>query len=160
MTGGVREIPLTQGQVALVDEEDYERVNAFKWNARWSSHNKSFYATRSVRNHASRKTIYMARFIMNTPIGLFCDHINMNTLDNRKINLRNCTQAQNNINRRIHKNNKLGVKGIFIQRKSFRAKARFNNKNILDKTFPTLEEAIAARDGAIKKYHGEFGRTE
>lgn len=54
----MKEIPLTQGQVALVDDEDFERVNAFKWCAKWHSKTKSFYAVRSKQLKGKKKRLY------------------------------------------------------------------------------------------------------
>ena len=149
------EIPLTQGKVALVDDEDFERVNAFKWCADWSYSTKSFYARRKEK----KKTIFMERLIMQTPNNMTCDHINHDTLDNRKNNLRNCTRAENARNRRLFSNNRLRVKGIRQLGKSYQARVKIAGKDVFCKTFPTLEEAVAAYAEAIKKYHGEFANT-
>jgi hypothetical protein len=151
----VKEIPLTQGQVALVDKDDFERVNAFKWYARWSPKANAFYAYRIQRENGKRNNIHIARFIMNTPKGMVVDHINGNPLDNRKINLRNCTQAQNSVNK--HKTiNKTGYRDIYKNGNTFRVTLRQNRIKLFDKCFRTIEEAIATRDEVGKKYHGEF----
>jgi hypothetical protein len=156
----MKEIPLTQGQVALVDDEDFERVNAFKWYARWLTQTKSFYAARNTGPRRNRKMILMARFIMNTPKGMECDHIQHNTLDNRKNNLRNCTRSQNSMNKRLRSDNTTGFKDISKNNGSYLTQVWANGRYVYCKCFPTLEEAIAARDEAVKKYHGEFACTE
>ena len=94
-----RKIQLTQGQFALVDAEDFERVNKFKWYARYSSHTKTFRAMRSL----NPGTIHLSRFILN--LNKFwkdgvVDHINHKTLDNRKQNLQIISIGENCIRRR------------------------------------------------------------
>jgi hypothetical protein len=90
----VKEMPLTKGKVALVDDEDYIELSKYKWGLYTSSKNL-FYATR----HDGQKTIAMHRAIMNTPAGMETDHINGNGLDNRKENLRIVTRRENQQNR-------------------------------------------------------------
>lgn len=151
----MKEIQLTQGQVALVDDEDFEYLNQWRWCIRWSKNTQSYYAMRTEYK-PFQKTIYMHRVIVNTPKGLECDHINHDTLDNQKHNLRNITHSQNMMNRRTQSNNKLGVKGVFKYGSVFRAQVRKDGKIVFDKTFTALGDAIVAHDDAIKKYHGEF----
>ena len=156
----MKEIPLTQGQVALVDDEDFERVNAFKWHASWNPRAQSFYARRTRVVSDGWQTILMHRFILDTPNYLETDHINHNTLDNRRENLRNCTRAQNKINKRVYSNNKLGIKGISMDRSSYRVQIWAGKKLVFSKNFPTLEKAINARNKAYTKFHGKFACKE
>lgn len=90
----VRYIPLTQGKFAIVDAADYERVSRHKWHV--SRHGGRLYAYRKARG----RTIPMHRFIMNPPKGMVVDHIDGNGLNNRRCNLRICTQRQNVYNSR------------------------------------------------------------
>lgn len=112
-----REIPLTQGQVSLVDEEDFERVNQFKWHALWQENKRCFYAYRSIRYADGRiGALSMHRFIMGVGYGdkQEVDHKNIDqTLDNRKSNLRLATFAQNMQNRKRQRNNTSGYKGVY-----------------------------------------------
>jgi hypothetical protein len=101
----VKEISLTQGQVALVDDEDFERVNQYKWNANYHKLQKQHYAERGIHicrinGKTKTKTIRMHRFIMDAPKGKSVDHINHNTLDNRKENLRIVSHRENHQNRK------------------------------------------------------------
>lgn len=150
----MKEISLTKGQVALVDDEDFERVNAFKWQARWTKSTKSFYAKRFF--HDSKRVIDMARFIINTPMNMVPDHINHNTLDNRKCNLRNSTRSQNNMNAGLRKDNKLRTRCIHVHQNRFRVEVMVNKKRVFRKCFGSLEEAIVARDEVLKIHFGEF----
>ena len=99
-----KEIELTQGQVALVDDEDYEELNQYNWCAHWSEDTKSYYAIRNTSKTEGKKTIRMHRFIMNvTEKSIEVDHKNGNTLDNRKQNLRLVTSRENSQNMHMKK---------------------------------------------------------
>ncbi len=91
-------IPLTQGRFAKVDPALYPWLAQFRWHVKTASH--ALYAVRTVQNNGRSHRILMHRMIMNTPDHLVCDHVNHDGLDNRVPNLRNCTTAQNNANRR------------------------------------------------------------
>ncbi len=156
----VKEIQLDKGQVALVDDDDFERVNAFKWQSTWNNNTGFFYAKRTECNNGKSSSIYMSRFIMNTPKGITCDHINHNTLDNRKSNLRNCTYSQNSFNRRTRKDNAVQHKNITASCGKFRVQLMINKKYVFRKTFSTLQEAIFARDRERKIHFGEFDCKE
>jgi hypothetical protein len=158
--GAVRtcEIQLTKGKIVRVDADDFERVNKFKWSAVWNPNTKSYYAVRGEGPRKDFRLIRMHRFIANTPENMICDHINHNTLDNRKHNLRNCTPSQSMMNRRLQSNNRTGYTGVFRYSTSFQARVRVGGKVIFQKNFRTLDEAVKAREEAVKKYHGEFAR--
>jgi len=96
-------IPLTKGQFALVDDEDYEDLKQFKWYANWCSHTKSFYAMRGVKMSTGKWTNeLMHRRILGLERGdkRQCDHLDHATLDNRRANIRVVTNQENNQNRR------------------------------------------------------------
>jgi hypothetical protein len=159
----VKTIPLTQGKVAFVDDEDFERVNQFKWSARWSQ-NGRWYALRNVHPSKDRRAIQsMHRFIMGLEYGdpREVDHKDrINTLDNRKSNLR-VTLDQNSQNRGIPITNKSGVKGVHWdeQREKWVAYIGSNGKRFNLGRFPTSELAAQAYDAAAKEIHGEFACT-
>ena len=102
----MKEIPLTQGKVALVDDEDYERLSKFKWCAQKKGN--VWYAMRnSLRGELKkRKMISMHRFLMNTPEGMDTDHWDGNGLNNRVSNLRIVTRRENLQNLKNIKNKK------------------------------------------------------
>jgi hypothetical protein len=107
-----------------------------------------------------RKTISLHRFIVNCPAGKCVDHINGNLLDNRRENLRICTQAENRYNSQKSKSNTSGYKGVSWSNsvKKWRSQIRRNKKNLHLGYYDTPEEAYATYCIASKKYHGEFGR--
>lgn len=156
----MKRIELTQDQYALVDDEDFEYLSQWKWFAHWSDFTQSFYAQRMDGKFPNRKVIVMARVIMNTPEGMKCDHKNHNTLDNRKNNLRNATNTQNNMNSRTYKNNKLEEKHICkLPDGRYKVQIYKGGKRVFSREFSTLESAISERDLQVQKFHGEFQYT-
>jgi len=148
----MKEIKLTQGKVALVDDEDYEYLNQWNWYASKRS-NGSFIAIRTV----NKKKVLMHRVIMNTPENLIVDHIDHNSLNNQKSNLRNCTHSQN------AQNMKLYCEGIFHKgiswdkvNEKWKAYIRVNGKLIHLGRFKDEENAARAYNTAATKYFGEF----
>jgi hypothetical protein len=143
----MRIIPLTQDQVTLVDDEDYKHLSQFKWCAHWNSGTRSFYAVRSGK----RETIRMSRVLMGCEKGdkTHVDHINHDTLDNRRENLRCVTCRQNHENMRNQ--SKYGV-GIRHQKgkNPYRAEAYAGGRIQHIGMFATSEEAIQARKEFLK----------
>lgn len=90
----MREIPLTKGKIALVDDADYEWLNGWKWLA--VKRRRYWYAGRKLTIAPNKqRLIKMHQVIMRPPTGLVVDHINHNGLDNRRMNLRICTSTEN-----------------------------------------------------------------
>lgn len=151
----MKEIPLTQGKIALVDDEDYERLLQWKWCASWSKTTRNYYV--KARNKGQNKTVFMHRIIMYALPGTQIDHINHDTLNNQKSNLRFVTQSQNSINQVIRTNNKTGIKGVFQNKRgSYCAQITKNYKHIHIGTFATKEEAHNAYINVAYKLFGEF----
>lgn len=147
------------GYKVLIDDEDYEMVSSLRWRVVPKNTSGQVYFMTWHEN----KRIRLHRFILGQKNkNIFVDHINGNTLDNRKSNLRNCTQNENQRNCRKHRDNKTGLKGIYYQKeaKKYHAQIMVNSKVIYLGLFTNKEEAHAAYCEASKKYHGEFGRTE
>lgn len=94
----MKRIPLTQGQFALVDDEDYDFLMKWKWYALKGKN--TFYAVRDIQIDKKKKTIWLHRVIMNIPEGMFTDHKDHDGCNNQRYNLRNCTKSQNNRNRK------------------------------------------------------------
>jgi hypothetical protein len=152
-----KQIPLTRGQFALVDDHWFDYLSRWKWIASRSEGTPSYYAMRVVTENGKQKAILMHRVVAKTPEGMPTDHKNHDTLDNRECNLRVATNSQNARNRRVQKNNKLGEKCIYVSSAgNYRVCVREGYKSVFDKTFQTLDEAIAARNKAVKEFHGEF----
>jgi len=154
----MKKIELTQGQFAMVDDDDFEELNKYKWCASWDR--DCFYVTRKVRINGKQKTLLMHRVIMNAQDGDIIDHIDRVPLNNQKSNLRLCSLSQNQHNRKINSNNSTGYKGISPSRKGYKAQIQLNGKKIYLGIRPTAEEAYELYKEGSKKYHGEFGRVE
>lgn len=157
-------IPLTRGQVAAVDAEDFERINAHKWFAKWNPRTRSFYAYRNGPTiEGRREFIAMSREILGLQRGdgWKADHEDHNTLDNRRSNLRRAAATQNMHNRKKNLNNTSGYKGVvfFPQTKRWRARIGINGERISLGFFSTREDAYAAYCAAALRLHGEFART-
>lgn len=157
-----REIKLTQGQIAIVDAGDFERLNKHKWHARWSKYTQSYYAMRGVyQKDGSIRAIAMQRDILGLLYGdpRVGDHRLRNTLDNRRfvngeINLRIVTKAQNNQNRRIQRNNTSGYRGVKPQGDKWVATIQDSGKQRYLGIFLTAERANQAVRGACIAMHG------
>lgn len=103
----MKKIKLTQGKYALVDDVDFDNLNSHKWYF-----NSTGYACRDKREGGKRKCYLMHREIMGANKGMDVDHINHNTIDNRRSNLRNVSRSQNNMNRIPKKNGSSKYKGL------------------------------------------------
>ncbi len=156
MDAGTKEIVLSAGETAIVDADDFDFLSQWKWSLGYNRSGTK-YAIRGTCKNYKKGTVYMHRVIMNTPKGLFTDHINHNGLDNRKINLRIVTGSQNQWNRRPNgPTSKL--KGVSWKKDHSRWEA---NITLGGKTrslgfFKNEEDAAAAYKVAAKKHHGEY----
>lgn len=153
-------IPLTQNQFTIIDDEDYEKVNQYKWFALFR--NNGIVACRKEWKNNKSKTIYLSRFIMNCPKNKLVDHINHNTLLNCKYNLRIVTKSQNAMNSKKRKNTTSKYKGvtyIINKRKIIKrwiVNIRKNNKSTYIGTFNTEKEGAIAYNFKAKELFGEY----
>ena len=158
----MQSLPVGKGVYALVDDEDFERVRHLSWRA--SARRQRFgvhqYVQRTVRVDDHRTTEYLHRLIVNAMPGDYVDHINGDTLDCRKVNLRICTHSQNLANTKRFRSSRNPYKGIWM-RDGCRwcAGIRSNGKKIYLGSFLTPEDAAIAYDEAARMFHGEFARV-
>lgn len=124
---------------ALVDDEDYEKVNEYDWRLKENGYI-------SINSSTS---IYLHRFIMNVKKGDYVDHINHNKLDNRRNNLRICTNKQNNWNKNY--NRTVGVSKT-SNGKKWRAYITINHKQKWLGSFLNKIDALSAYNEAVVKY--------
>ena len=141
--------------ITKIDTEDYETVKQYHWGI-LGKHSRY---TEYVYTKTSKYTIDLHRMLTNCPKGMVVDHINADGLDNRKENLRICTNAENIQNGKIRSNNKTGVNGVQFHQKAYVASITANNIQHYLGRFKTLEEAKKAREDAEIKYFGEFRRA-
>lgn len=153
----MREISLTQGKVAIVDDEDYEWLSRWKW-----FYGCGGYAGRHFRLNGKHNYLSMHRTILEVPPGMEIDHKNRNRLDNRRENLRVCTRSQNEANRGIFPNNTSGIKGVSWDKvnKKWRAAIVHNCKYIHIGRYGNIEDASAAFEIKAKELFGEFAYQE
>lgn len=156
-----KQIQLTKGKFALVDDEDYERLSQWKWQ-----YSTGGYAVRSVGSR-SKHEIRMHREIMT---GDRIDHINRNKLDNRRSNLRVASKSQNKANSKKHNNCRSIFKGVSQKSLKYRRKdgslcqtpIRFasritvNGKTTRLGYYKSELEAALAYDKAARHYFGEY----
>ncbi len=142
----MKKIQLSQNKFCLVDDEDFDMLNKHKW------YFCNGYAMRNKASHCG--LIRMHRVINNTPDGFFTDHINRNKLDNRKCNLRTVTKSQNEHNTPERKNNKYGIKGVYLdkRRNKWKAEIMINNKKLFLGYYIFPEMASNAYNMAKKTY--------
>jgi hypothetical protein len=157
----MKSIPLTQGKNAIVDDEDYEFINKWKWHA-YKGYGGVFYAHRSLHIGKRVKHIFMHRVINETPEGLDTDHVNGDGLDNRRENIRTATRSQNMFNRAKNKNNTSGYRGVSWHAKTqkWQVQVRVNNKNKYIGLFRSLEDAANAYKERSKELIGHEIRRE
>lgn len=148
-------IKLTKGLFVEVDDELFEELNQWKWYA--GGHKNYPYATRSEPNSTGDKKIRMHRFIMNPKPHELIDHIDRNTLNNKRQNLRICTTGQNKANSRGSKNPS-GFKGVF-KRKKYVAMIVINGELTYLGSFIKAEDAALAYDKRAIEVFGEFALT-
>lgn len=153
----MKEIGLTQGLVALVDDDDYGVISGLKWYAALEGKNKNYPDRYVARANIGYRKIYMHRLIMQAEMGVLVDHINHDGLDNRKSNLRLCTSRDNSRNTRGC-GAKSGFKGVHLHTKTglWRARIKVNKKEILIGYYATKNMAAKAYNNAAVELFGEF----
>jgi hypothetical protein len=145
----MKQIPLSQGLYALVDDEDYEALAVHKWHARKKP--RTFYA---ARNSAGKKIFMHVALGYSRP-----DHRDGNGLNNQRHNLRPASKAQNAQNNPRHLDNKSGFKGVSPQGNRWQADIRVDGKNRYLGCRALASEAAKLYDEAAVKHFGEYARV-
>ena len=163
-----REIPLTKGQVAIVDADNYDCLNKWSWHAHYVEGLRGFYAARGIIRSGKYFMILMHRQILGLPPGdpRTGDHKDPSkTLDNRRENLRIATRIEQACNRRKRSDSSTGYKGVTaFQNKNgvvYIAQIQIDGRHIYlgrRKTAKSAHEELYIP--ASIKYHGEFHRSE
>jgi len=139
-------------RVATVSDEDFDKVKSKNWHL----HKKGYPVTAFKRVTGKWTNIPMHRFLLPPKEGFEIDHINRDKFDNRRENLRYVLDCHNSRNTNVRRNNKLGYKGVCIQKNRFRAAIRVNGKRKHLGSFRSPEEAYAAYVEASRFYYGEY----
>lgn len=156
-SGATMLVPLTQGQVAVIDAADADAVRPYLWQARRDG--ETWYAITSVTvGYQRRETVLMHRLILGNPPG-DSDHWDGDGLNNRRSNLRPATRSQNVANSGVPKHNTSGFKGVQRTRSGrWHARIRLNSHWHCLGTFDTPEEAARAYDTRAQQEFGDFAR--
>lgn len=153
----MREIPLTKGRIALVDEDLYDELSQYKWHC-----NSNGYAGRRVSVEGRSVIELMHRRVMGLRFGdgLMVDHINLDKTDNRVCNLRVCTHSQNQMNKVSRKGSSSKYRGVGFHKKSGKWMAAIRHNQVREYlgVFEKEEDAAVAYNEASMKYHGEYAR--
>lgn len=154
-------LPLSKGQSAILDEDDFDRFSVFKWSAQWCPCTRSHYVVRySDGGVKGRHRIFLHRLVMDLSDDdpRQVDHRNHDTLDCRKENLRIATRSQNQMNRYKNLNNTSGFKGVSWHKRDseWRSQVVFEGRRIWLGRYRTKEEAAHAYDVKARELFGEF----
>jgi hypothetical protein len=158
----MKEIVLTQNKVALVDDEDYDKVNMYNWQAHRNYRGNSWYAATNIYlTRDNTTTLKMHRFIMNlTDIDPDIDHIDGDGLNNQKSNFRFCSQSQNNMNSKKRLNTSSIYKGVCLFRRTGKWLAYIDKDYVRHHLgyFDNETDAALAYNKAAIELFGEFAR--
>lgn len=152
---GVKQIPLTQGKFALIDDPDFQSVSEHKWFAVTDGWN--WYAARKVKKQQQR----LHNFLMEPPPGVRIDHRDGNGLNCQRRNMRISTHAQNQQNRRSKNPHTSRFKGVSWRKshKRWVAQIRVDRQVVYLGLFEREEDAARKYDAAAEKHFGEFALT-
>lgn len=156
--GAFVEIELSRGMKAIVSDDDFARVACFSWHA--LSSRGSFYAARTVKIGGVTAKILMHREIVAAAKGFVVDHIDHNTLNNSRANLRVCTPSENSRNSKTRKDSRSGIRCVKLESRGggifqYRATIRCNKK-AYRKWFHDLQSAALWCEKRRLELHGEF----
>lgn len=155
----MKEISLTLGKVALVDDDDYERIVRHKWQ--FYPYNAGYAVRKGSKRNGEPRTVRMHREIMNAPKGVQIDHINGNGLDNRKSNLRFANTQQNAFNReKPSVNCSSKYKGVLKRRddSNWVVRIKYNNRQFHLGTYQSETYAAAVYNVAAHIMFGSYCR--
>ena len=149
----MQQIPLSQNQVVLLDDNDFDRFSQFHWCYRGERGGAQGYAIRHVKMDRKYKTSYLHREIANPQPGQEVIFLNYDRLDCRRENLRVVTQEEARRHHRVRSDSKTGVKGVKYNRRpgTWSVDVYRGGSSTRLGTFLTKEHAIAAYEKALKK---------
>lgn len=154
----MREIPLSQGYIAKIDDADWPLVSGHSWHAYVHPRGGNVYAKATVRKGRGKSVVWMHRVILGARPGQIVDHANGDGCDNRRSNLRLCSHRENMRNRRAARTNKLGLKGVYQDGSRFRAIIMVDKRQMPAGNFNCPLKAARAYDVAAMRHFGEFAR--
>jgi len=154
----MKRIKLTQGKYALINDEDYEYLNQWKWHT--VKNKRTYYAHRhaSIKNNKKPRLIKMHQEVAERMGIKNPDHADRDGLNNQRNNLREATRSQQQANHSLQKNSTSGYKGVYWCKnvKKWRAQIVINERNIHLGLFTDIKDAAKVYNEAAIKYFGEF----
>lgn len=158
----MKEITLTQGKAAVVDDEDFEKLSRFKWRA-WFKRNHWYAVTTITDSGGQCRNIEMHRMIMGYGYGdkAEVDHRDRDGLNNTRMNLRNATRTQNRQNQAARSDNRSGFKGVGYCKATgtWRVRITVNGERLMLGYFKDPLDGAIAYDAAAMQHFGEFAVT-
>lgn len=158
----MKEITLTQGKIALIDDADFGEISQYKWLAHRPNRCNVWYARRHTKSSSGQQlTIVMHRQLLSAPPNMQVDHIDGNGLNNSRSNLRLCSRHENRLNSPSRKVGTSGFKGVSwnSKRELWQVQIGLDGKNIYLGHFADEIEAARVYDNAARELHGDFART-
>lgn len=154
----VIEIVLSGGLKTWIDEADAGLVLKHHWHVSRTGTRKRPYVKTSMKVEGKKKNVYLHRFILDAPNGSCVDHINDDPLDNRRANLRLCTNRQNSANRSATIKSRTGIKGVYYRQfdKPWYAALKIAGKQYSAGGYKTRAEAVEAFEALAREHHGEY----
>lgn len=140
-------------ETIVVDESDAHLFEVGAWYI------DKGYARRNMMGPNGQEKEYLHRLILGASEGVMVDHVDGDRRNNTRSNLRLCTHGENMVNRKIHRSNKCGLKGVYADRNKWRAQITVKGKQHHLGSFDTKELAHAAYLAAAERLHGEFARA-
>ena len=148
-----------QRKCSIIDNEDISKLDHYRMRLIRSTNRICIHKKGAGK---SRKYIPLTHILLDVPCGMVVDHIDHNILNNRKSNLRICTQSENSINRYKMKNCTSQYKGVSLQRgrrKKWRTQINIDGKQTLIGNYYTEIEAAKAYNRVAIKLFGDFALT-
>lgn len=145
----------SKGTTFVIDADDVNKIDKYHWFVSQKGYIQAMHRENGKRNH-----IRLHRLISNCPDNMVVDHINHDLTDNRKSNLRVCTQDENMRNRKPDKKSKSGIKGVYPENGKWRAIIGVNGKSHSIGTYSNINDAIEARHKAERFYYGEYANIQ
>jgi len=148
-------IPLRNGVSTSLDDEDYDRAQAFRWHKTANG-----YVAGTVIEQGARKRVYLHRWLLDAQPGQLVDHLDGNPLNNRRANLRLATRSQNQANRRRNRTSRSRYKGVTWHQGQQRWMARLqvNGRRITIGYYADPLQAAYEYDAFARTYFGEYAR--
>lgn len=160
--GGFVFVRLTQGRVGVCDPEDWDALRQRRWFAKKSRHKFYWYGKeRDPTKRAGNKNIFAHVIVAVPEPGQVVDHINGDSLDNRRKNVRGCSNRENCINSGARRNSKTGYRGVMKVKdcNRWRARLRVRGTEYDLGLFDSPEKAAMAYDAKAIEIHGPLAGT-